>query len=176
MRRFAPFVVLAGLGWASSARAETTSWVSLGGGIGHLETPGRVNAVSAQIPIDAGVGLPPSMPVVVGLGVKFLPHIGEGLDYGAYVRAATQRYVLGGFGLALDAGAYRRTFADESSGFLGVLNVGLPWGFVASGNYGRAADGVQTLGVSLGLDFLRLTVYRLAGEQQWYNVRPAWRP
>ena len=162
--------------WPAAARAEVTSWLSIAGGASRVELTGGSSPVRFQLPINIGVGLQPSLPVIVGVGVRLQPYFGEGLDYAAYLRAATQGYVLGGYGLALDAGPYLRGFDGGAGGLAGVLNVGIPWGGVISMNYSRSGDGEQTMGAAVGIDFLRLTVYRLAGEQQWPNVRPAWRP
>ncbi len=175
-RSVVAWLACAWLGWSGTAHAEISSWSSLGVGVARLEEPKRDNVLRLQTPIDVGVGLQPSLPVMVGWGAKITPYWGDGVDLGTYVRAATQNYVLGGFGVALDAGAYVRTFASKTGGFLGALNVGLPWGVVGTFIYARGPDGVQTIGGTVGLDFLRLTVYRLAGEQEWKNERPAWRP
>jgi len=179
MRRapLAQALVAAGLlAWCSPASAEVTSWLSVAGGASRLSLSGGGTPLKFQLPFDIGVGLPPSMPVIVGVGVKLLPYLVEGVDYAAYLRVATRNYALGGFGAALDAGAYGRSFDGKSGGLLGVLNLGVPWGGIVSVNYGRDGDGRQTVGATVGIDFLRLTVYRLAGEEQWPNVRPAWRP
>ncbi|MCS6898278.1 MAG: hypothetical protein RMJ98_00730 [Myxococcales bacterium] len=172
--RLAPALTL--LLGSSVAQAEVTSWLFVGGGASRVELTSGSSPLRFHLPANLGVGLQPSLPVIVGIGVKIHPYFGEGLDYGAYLRAATQGYVLGGFGVALDAGGYLRSFDSEASGLMGILNLGIPWGGVISLNYGRSREGEQTLGATVGIDFLRLTVYRLSGEQQWPNVRPAWRP
>jgi hypothetical protein len=168
--------LLAGSLPAAEAQAEVSSWLSLAGGAARVGRSDGSSPIRLQFPINVGVGLQPSLPVTVGVGVHLTPYGGEGVDYGAYLRAATQGYVLGGFGVALDAGAYARSFDGGRGGLLGVLNLGVPWGGVIAVNYGRSGEGEQTVGATVGIDFLRLTVYRLAGEQQWPNVRPAWRP
>jgi hypothetical protein len=40
----------------------------------------------------------------------------------------------------------------------------------------QGTQNFQGYTATLGLYFLRLTVYRLGGEKQWPNVNPAWRP
>jgi hypothetical protein len=162
--------------WPSLARAEVTSWLSLGGGASRVELTSGSSPLRYHLPVNIGVGLQPSLPVIVGVGVKLHPYFGQGVDYGAYLRAATRGYVLGGFGVALDGGGYLRSFDNEAGGLMGILNLGIPWGGVISLNYSRSSEGQQTLGATVGIDFLRLTVYRLSGEEQWPNVRPAWRP
>lgn len=174
LARLAP-LLLASL-WPSSAQAEVTSWLSIGGGASRVELAGGSSPLRFQLPTNIGVGLQPSLPIIVGVGVKLHPYFGEGVDYGAYLRAATQGYALGGFGVALDGGGYLRSFDNEASGLMGILNLGIPWGGVISLNYSRSSEGQQTIGATVGIDFLRLTVYRLSGEQQWPNARPAWRP
>lgn len=174
-RRRTLWLLAAAALWPSAARAESTSWLSLGLGASRLELP-STTPIRMHMPIDVGVGLQPSLPVTVGVGARLMPYFGSGVDYGAYVRGASRGYVLGGFGLALDAGAYGRSFGTERGGLMGSLHLGIPWGLVVSGNFSRGFEGEQTFGATLGIDFLRLTVYRLAGEEQWPNVRPAWRP
>jgi hypothetical protein len=161
---------------ARPARADMSSWLSVGLGGAQLRYTGQEPVFRLAMPINVGVGSPASAPIIVGGGVRVMPYFGQGTDFAAYLRTATQGYAVGGFGVALDAGGYSRAFGGGSSGFLGVLNLGAPWGVVASLMYERGNSDAQVFGATLGIDFLRLTVHRLSGEQEWPNVNPAYRP
>lgn len=162
--------------WVTSAHAEISSWFSIAAGASRIESSEGPSHFRFQLPLEAGVGFQPSLRIIPGAGFKMTPIFGEGVDYGPYLRVATQGYVLGGFGAALDGGAYLRSFDNKRGGLMGTLHLGIPWGGVISVNYAYGMGGEQTIGGSIGIDFLRLTVYRLAGEEQWPNVYPAWRP
>ncbi len=177
VRRVASFVVALGLSLlvARSARAELSSWLYLGVGGAGL-SGNRITSPRVAMQLDTGVGTSPHRAIVVGAGARMQPYFGEAVDFAAYLRGATQGYVTGRLGVAIDAGAYAGAGATRTQGFLGTLNLGLPWGIVASGSYARADQGEKAITVTLGVDFLRLTVYRLSGEKQWPNVLPAYRP
>lgn len=128
------------------------------------------------MPINVGVGTTPAKAISLGVGARMATYFSEGTDWAMYARAATQGYAIGSYGVAIDAGAYTRSFGGGSSGFLGVLNVGVPWGGVVSLMYERGTNDGQMIGATIGVDLLRLTVYRLAGEEQWVNINPAYRP
>jgi hypothetical protein len=168
-------VALAALSTSGSARADVSSWLSVQLGVAQLEWRDRSRHSRMLMPFDVGVGTPPSLPVMVGVGARLVPYFSEGFDYAAYVRLASQGYVTGRWGAAIDGGAYTRAFGGGSSGWLGTLNLGGPWGIIASGTYETGNTSAKTMSVTLGIDLLRLTVYRLSGEQQWPNVNPAWR-
>ncbi|MCU0684617.1 MAG: hypothetical protein MUF34_20625 [Polyangiaceae bacterium] len=174
---FAPFASFVALtAFAAPARAEISSWLSAGVGASSFSGSDRSGALRFTLPIDIGLGSPPSGPIVVGAGARALPYFGDGLAVAGYARVATQSYVVGGWGAALDAGGFTRLSGDGGPGFLASLNLGVPWGFIATGSYGRAEGGESVVSCTLGIDFLRLTVYRLGGETTWPNPKPAWRP
>ena len=177
VRRVASFSLVLGLSLlvVRSARAEVSSWLYLGVGGAGL-SGNRIGSPRVAAQLDTGVGSSPHRAIIVGAGARMQPYFGEAVDFALYLRGATQGYVTGQFGVAIDAGAYSGAGATRTSGFLGTLNVGLPWGIVTSGSYAVADKGEKALTVTLGVDFLRLTVYRLSGEKQWPNVMPAYRP
>lgn len=168
-------VLLLGLTASGRARADVSSWLYLG--VGGSALSGR-NVVSPRVAmqLDTGVGTSPHRAVIVGVGARMMPYFGEATDFSLYARAATQGYVTGRLGAAIDLGAYSGTGDSRTSGYLGTVNIGLPWGLVASGTYAMAGDGERAMTVTFGVDFLRLTVYRLSGEKQWPNVLPGYRP
>jgi hypothetical protein len=161
---------------AAPARADVTSWLSVGTGAAVSEGDGRERALRLTLPVDLGLGSAPSGAIVVGVGARALPLFGEGLGAAAYARVATQSYVVGSWGAALDAGGFTRLSGPGGPGLLASLNLGAPWGFVLTGSYGFGGDGERVAAATLGIDLLRLTVYRLSGETTWPNPKPAWRP
>lgn len=167
--------VCVALAVARPARAEMSSWLYLGVGGAGL-SGNRVSSPRVAMQLDTGLGSSPHRAIVVGPGVRMQPYIGDAVDFSSYLRVATQGYVLGHLGAALDGGAYARTGGARSHGFLGTLNVGLPWGVVVSGSYSQGSEDARALTVTLGVDFLRLTVFRTSGEGAWPNVNPAYRP
>lgn len=158
------------------AHAEASSWLSVAGGAASTQTDGHSAAWRGVMPFNLGVGTTPSQALILGLGFRMTPVFQEGFDFGTYVRGANQGYVVGGFGLALDVGVFAHKFGDGSSGLYGAVNLGLPWGGVVTALLERGSNSYQSVGATVGIDFLRLTVYRLSGRQEWPNVRPAWEP
>jgi hypothetical protein len=160
----------------ASARADITSWFSLGGGIAALAQPQDPNHYPAVLQGEAGLGSPPRGAVIVGGVAKTLTYFGQGTDLAIALRGATGGFVRGGFGFAIDAGAYHRGWGRGSDGFLGALVLGAPLGFQLTGLVELGSNDVQTYGAVLGIDFLRLTVYRATSGSYWPNPmvpRPA---
>ncbi len=162
--------------FAAPARAEVSSWLSVGAGATSFDGDGRPSQpLRFTLPVDLGVGSPPSGSFVVGAGARVVPYFGEGTAVAAYARAAMQSYVVGGWGAALDAGGFARVDGGDP-GVIASLNLGAPWGVILTGSYAIADGGGRAASVTLGVDLLRLTVYRLVGETTWPNPKPAWRP
>ena len=159
----------------SVAHAEASSWLFFGGGEGHVDVH-QTSVNSAVLRLDAGVGTKPSWPIMVGIGARFIPYFEKGVDWAVYARVATRSYVTGWWGVAVDGGGYARKWGGESTGELVTLNIGMPWGVVVSGNFDKGTEGHQTMSALVGIDFLRLTVYRTANTDTWPNPFPAWRP
>jgi hypothetical protein len=126
--------------------------------------------------LDLGLGTPPSSMVVVGALGRTTTYFGRGTDLALAARAATGGFARGQFGIALDAGAFKRWWGTESEGPLASVHFGAPYGLQLSFNASMGSDEHRTYGVLLGIDLLRLTVYRLGGTQWWPNPRPAWQP
>ena len=161
---------------AGDASAEPSSWLSVQGGEARLKWTGGVERSRFALPFDVGMGAPPQLPVMVGVGVRLTPYFGQGFDHAAYVRLANRGYVLGRWGAALDGGGYFRKFGEGSSGWTGAVSLGAPFGFVAQATYAQGTNEARSLVMTVGIDFLRLTVYRVAGESWWPNVNPSYRP
>jgi hypothetical protein len=178
---------LAALGSAAPARADISSWVFFGGGAlvwkqatalapdGTKQVNGGgVFSPNGTITMDAGVGTTPDGPVIVGAFARIRPIIGHGTDLGVLARLATHGFQAGRFGVAFDAGFYGRTWGAESIGFEGGVTLGAPLGFTLSLLAQAGTDNALGFGASLGIDVLRLTIYRQALLDRWPNAHPAW--
>jgi hypothetical protein len=155
----------AGFLLADNARADVSSWVYAGFGPAYLKD---VERDRYTLQLEAGMGTQPAALVVGGL-LRVQPYLGEGSDLALLARVATRGFVQGGFGLALDAGGYQRFWGEGSSGGLGSLVVGLPWGINVSASAGTGTNDTRFASLTLGLDFARLTVYRTYGTNWFLN-------
>jgi hypothetical protein len=177
MKYFAPcFGLAAALAYTAPARADVSSWAYVGSGPSSLEQQGLDRHVDPTLAIETGLGTPPTSTLVVGGLFKLSALFGDGADLGLALRVANRSFVTGGFGLALDAGPYQRFWGDGSSGGQAALVLGAPWGITLSVGGGIGTNDARMFGATLGLDFARLTVYRLAGENWFQNPHPAYRP
>lgn len=171
---------LLGLGFALSysfnARADVSSWAYVGGGASYFEQRGQKLKLDPTLAIEAGAGSAPSHPIVVGGMLKVLALLGDGVDLGVSLRVASRGFVTGDFGLALDAGPYQRFWGAKSTGGQAAIVLGAPWGITLTVGGGLGSHDARQLGATLGLDFARLTVYRLAGLSWFPNPHPAYRP
>jgi hypothetical protein len=166
-------MALALLASARPARADVSSWVYVGGGASMLEDAETDRRVRATLSTYAGLGSPPDGIVSVGGLLLVQPHFGEGIDLGLLARVATYGYTNGGFGVALDLGGYQRWWGVGSTGGIGTLSLGIPWGITLNVQALRGTNESSTYAATLGLDFARLTVYRTSGNQWWENPFPA---
>jgi hypothetical protein len=161
---------------SAPARADVASWIYVGGGATWLEQDGLSSRVAPTMAIETGIGTPATNPLTVGGMFKITTLFGEGADLGLALRVASRGFVTGGFGLALDAGPYQRFWGEGSTGGHAALVLGAPWGITLSVGGGFGTNDARQLGATLGLDFARLTVHRLAGENWFQNPHPAYRP
>jgi hypothetical protein len=177
MKRLASVLgTLAALVATGHARADVSSWVYVGGGMSSLKQRNLELKVDPTLAIETGVGTAPRHPLVVGGMFKLQAQFGTGADLGLSLRLATRSFVTGNFGLALDAGPYQRFWGEGSTGGQASLVLGAPWGITLSVGGGMGSNQARQFGATLGVDFARLTVYRLAGENWFPNPHPAWRP
>lgn len=177
MKRLASLLgAAAALACAGHARADVSSWAYVGTGLSSLKQRNLELRVDPTLAIETGIGTEPKHPVIVGGMFKLQALFGDGADLGVSVRAATRSFVTGNFGLALDAGPYWRFWGEGSRGGQASLVLGAPWGITLSVGGGVGTNDAHHYGATLGLDFARLTVYRLAGEDWFPNPRPAYRP
>ena len=167
---------LAALAAAGPSHADVSSWAYVGGGVTAFKQHKLELKVDPTLAIETGIGTAPRHPLVVGGMFKLQALFGDGADLGLSLRLATRSFVTGNFGLALDAGPYQRFWGEGSTGGQAALVLGAPWGITLSLGGGLGTNDARQFGATLGVDFARLTVYRLAGESWFPNPHPAWRP
>ena len=92
------------------------------------------------------------------------------------LRTTTHGFVNGGWGAAIDLGGYQRWWGMGSTGGMGQLVLGAPWGITLAVGGGRGSNDGEHMSVMLGIDLARLTVYRRTGTSWWTNPFPAYRP
>jgi hypothetical protein len=176
----AAFAVALALG--GEARADVSSWLSVGVGGAAQSAQGSSSPDGAPAMTYAlGVGTSPRAPFVVGVLYRGTTMFGLGTDAGAAVRLATGAFARGGWGLALDAGAAYRGWRGGDYGsapLQGVLTFGSPWGLqLAVGTQLWAIDGktsAQGFFAAIEIDLLRLTIMRQGPSERWWpNPNPA---
>ncbi len=160
---------------AARARADVSSWAYAGYGPSTVDD-GDGFETQHFLQLETGLGTPASNPFIVGGLLKLGTHFGRGTDLGLSLRGATQGFQLGGFGLAVDLGAYERFWEVGSVGGQGSLVLGAPWGITMSLTGGLGTNDARHASLSIGIDFARLSVYRLDGENWFPNPYPAYRP
>lgn len=169
---------------ASSARADGSAWMFVGGGVlgwkqgeAATLTPGNDGAFGANgmMTIDVGAGTSPDARFIFGGLFRIQPIFKHGADLAILARACTHGFQAGDFGLAIDAGGYLRTWGPEiGAGFSGGVSLGLPLGFTISAQAQVGSNNALAFGGVAGIDLLRLTVYRKALLKWWQNPSPAW--
>jgi len=164
------------LGYSGSAKADVSSWAYAGVGATYLQQKGLELKLDPSLAIETGLGTPPTNKLIVGGMFRLLALFGDGADLGLSLRVASRGFVTGGFGIAVDAGPYQRFWGEGSTGGHAALVLGAPWGITLSVNGGMGTREARHYGATIGLDFARLTVYRLTGESWFPNPRPAYRP
>jgi hypothetical protein len=154
--------------FSPAARADASSWFSVSGGVGTV-TEWGTRQYPAALQLELGLGSSPARAVVVGGVVKSFSYFGSGTDLALTLRTATGGFARGGFGLAVDLGAYERWWGRGSEGFLGALVIGGPFGVQLTLMTEQGTNDAQSYAATLGIDLLRLTVYRNASGGNWPN-------
>jgi len=167
---------------ASSARADVSSWLAVGGGFGLQQASSSGNVDPAgMFTASVGVGSAPDHALVAGGLFRSTTYVNLGTDIGIAARLATNGFVRGGLGVAVDLGvAYRYWRGGDYGTFplQAVATLGLPAGMqLGVGGTFWSVDGQQpALGgfVVLEMDFLRLTLMRKGNlEDYWPNPSAA---
>jgi hypothetical protein len=149
---------------AVPARADVSSWLFAGGGASALYRPHVSGDTAAAMQFDAGMGSSPAAAIAVGGLVRMQTRIGDGSDFGLFVRTATGGFVRGNWGGAIDLGGYERWWGPASApGYAGSLVLGGPWGLTLSLNAARDTKDANTFTAVFGIDLARLSVYRTSG-------------
>lgn len=157
---------------AKPACADASSWFFMGAGPTWLRHSGETDQ-DYTIQVDTGLGTSPSGPLIIGGVGRLAAHVGHGADLGLLARVASPNFVLGGWGAAVDIGAYQRWWSPRSTGAQGSLVLGGPWGLTLGLNAGLGSGRWSHWGASFGIDFARLTVHRRTGENWWPNPFPS---
>lgn len=160
--------------WTLPARADVSSWASAEAGVTYLND-GKEKHTAPSLQMEAGIGIPPSGFLVVGGLFHVETHFGLGTDLGLLSRFATQGFVLGDWGAAVDLGAYQRFWGRGSTGGLGKLVLGAPWGLQLDLGGGYGSNDARHFSVTLGIDFARLSIFRTSGTNWFPNPYPAYR-
>lgn len=161
---------------ALAARADASSWVFVGGGATTWKQEDASFATRGSMIFDVGVGTSADGPVIVGGLVRLSPIFSQGTDLSFLARGATHGFQAGTFGVALDAGTYLRFWGAKSFGFTGDVALGGPLGLELRVGTMLGSDSATAISGTLGMDLLRLTIYRQSLTDYWANPSPAYTP
>jgi hypothetical protein len=155
---------------AGAARADVSSWAFLGGGAAGLERAGTTDWPAGLMQLEIGMGTPASHPFVVGGLLKTMTFFGHGTDLAIAAWLAPRGFVVGDWGLALDAGGFERWWGPvHSEGGIGALVLGAPLGLQATAFGELGSSDEHTYGFTIGVDLMRMTVHRTTGLEHWQN-------
>lgn len=160
-------LAIAVLAVPSTAAAQATSWLYVGGGAGVVDQGEK--ETHSTLSLDTGLGTSAEHPVVVGGIFRVQGYFGAGADLGVAARLVTRGFAIGGFGAGIDAGVYQRWWGTESTGFTGNLVLGAPWGITLLGGASVGSGDQRIYFASLGIDLARLTVHRHSGLDWFAN-------
>ena len=157
------------VGVCSPARADVASWMYVGGGAASVESDDTSASTRSLMQLDAGFGSTPHASLIFGGIFRTLTHFGGGTDLVLAQRTATGGFCRGDWGVALDLGGVQRWWGQDSSGLIGTLTAGGPWGLQLSLLASTGSNGGQMMGLSLGVDWARATAHRTTGTRWWPN-------
>jgi hypothetical protein len=153
--------------WPCSAAAQASSWLYVGGGTGVLDAADRKAHPALQL--DTGLGTPATHPLVFGGLFRAQAYFGSGVDVAVVLRGVSRGFARGDWGVGLDIGAYQRWWGTDSTGAIGNLVLGGPWGLTLLGGATVGSADQRLYFASLGLDLARLTVHRHSGLSWFAN-------
>ncbi len=159
-----------------SARADVSSWLEVGGGLGFLGHPGFHRGTDSVLRLGTGMGSNPLSPIIVGGMLRTDTWFDHGTDLSLALRVTERGFVAGDWGAALDIGGLSRFWGDTVHGGVGTLTLGAPFGLQLSTSYLMARSKERALSVLFGIDLARLTIYRRSGDNWWRNPLPLDRP
>jgi len=153
--------------WPSTGRAQATSWLYVGGGAGVIDQ--QQTQTQPALQFDTGLGTAATHPVVLGALFRAQAYFGSGVDLAVVARAVSRGFARGDFGLGLDVGVYQRWWGVDSTGVIGNLVLGGPWGLTLLGGATLGSGDQRIYFASFGLDLARLTVHRHSGLDWFAN-------
>jgi hypothetical protein len=165
--------LVAALCVSERAQADVSGWANASAGPTYIDD-GTDTMTQGALSLQAGVGTTPANPFIGGGVFHLETHFQRGTDLGLLARFTTQGYTLGDWGAALDVGGYQRFWGVGSTGGLGALVLGAPWGITLRGEAALGTNDARMFGVVLGVDFARLTVFRSAGTDWFPNPFPGY--
>jgi len=157
----------------TAAWADASAWAYAGGGALLLKEGTQQLTPRGAMSFEYGMGTNPDGKFILGGVFRLTPVIGLGPDMALSVRAATHGFQASQFGAAIDAGYFQRLWGSYSSGVTGTLTIGFPLGFSLALTGIYATNDTIGFGAMIGIDFLRLTVYRQVLLDAWPNPYPA---
>jgi hypothetical protein len=167
---------LAALATASTALADASAWVFLGGGaMGWRQSESLMYNPGGTMVVDVGAGTSPDASVIFGGLFRFQPIIPGGVDLAMLGRFCTHGFQAGDWGVAIDAGGFARPWGFGSLGFTGSVSLGMPLGVTLMLQTEAGIDHALSFGAVAGIDLLRLTLYRQTLLKWWQNPSPAWK-
>src|SRR4051812_45757832 len=154
--------------WPRSAAAQASSWLYVGGGTGVIDDAGDRKTRPA-LQLDTGLGSAATHPLVLGGLFRAQAYFGSGVDLAVVARCVSRGFARGDWGMGLDIGAYQRWWGTDSTGAIGNLVLGGPWGLTLLGGATVGSADQRLYFASLGLDLARLTVHRHSGLNWFAN-------
>jgi hypothetical protein len=162
------------------AHAEASAWASISAGAVGFKQSTTDFGVKSTMLLEGGVGTTPQKPFIFGGLFRVAPIFGAGTDLGFSLRGAMRSFQTGPFGIAVDLGMYLRTFGPPhvgapapwslpTTGFIGGVVLGGPLGTQLSILGSGGQHGSFGVSATLGIDLLRLTVYRQSLLDWWPN-------
>lgn len=154
-----------------TAMADTSAWLSLQGGTTLLTVNESEVVVRGSMAFDIGMGTSPSEPFIFGGLVRVAPIIEEGTDMQFLLRGASRGFQVGDWGVAVDLGSYLRLFDVDhpGGGFAGGALLGAPYGLQLAVMGHAGTESSFGASATLGLDILRLILFRQTGTEYWTN-------
>ena len=154
-------LLLFGLSWSNDAGAQASSWLYVGGGAARIEAADDESRSVLQL--DTGLGTSASHPLVVGGLFRLQSYFGAGADLAFLSRLVTRGFSKGDFGGGIDVGVYQRWWGSDSTGGIGNLVLGAPWGLTLIAGATIGSGDQRSYFASVGIDLARLTVHRHSG-------------
>jgi hypothetical protein len=139
----------------------------VGGGAARIE--GVADESHSVLQVDTGLGTSATHPLVLGGLFRMQGYFGAGIDLGLLSRLVTRGFAKGDFGGGIDVGLYQRWWGADSTGGIGNIVLGAPWGFTLLAGATVGSGDQRLYFASVGIDLARLTVHRHSGLSWFAN-------